>query len=103
MDFNDGAAQAAADVAVAVGKASDFCKLRADFVMSHGAYAHFAGLFVFAQRLRSIVRQNYFWALGYNLTAVPLAAAGLLPPYLAAVGMSGSSLLVLANAWRLRR
>jgi Cu2+-exporting ATPase len=48
-----------------------------------------------------IVRQNLLWALAYNLTAIPLAAFGLLAPWMAALGMSLSSLLVMLNALRL--
>ncbi|MDH5262330.1 MAG: heavy metal translocating P-type ATPase, partial [Gammaproteobacteria bacterium] len=50
-----------------------------------------------------IVRQNLAWAVVYNATALPLAAAGMVPPWLAAIGMSLSSLLVVLNALRLNR
>ena len=56
-----------------------------------------------ARRARRIIRQNLAWALGYNLLALPLAAAGLVTPWLAALGMALSSLLVTANALRLAR
>ena len=58
-------------------------------------------LFTTAHRGRRILRQNLGWALGYNLVSLPLAAAGLVPPWLAALGMSLSSLLVILNALRL--
>jgi Cu2+-exporting ATPase len=54
-----------------------------------------------ARASRRILRQNLAWALGYNLVAVPFAMAGLVPPWLAAIGMSLSSLLVTVNASRL--
>ena len=54
-----------------------------------------------ARRTVTIIRQNLAWAAGYNLIALPLAEAGLVPPWAAAIGMSASSLLVVANAWRL--
>ena len=58
---------------------------------------------VHARRTRRIIRQNLAWALGYNLLALPLAAAGLVAPWLAALGMAMSSLIVTLNALRLAR
>jgi Cu2+-exporting ATPase len=55
-----------------------------------------------ARRTLHIIRQNLVWALAYNLVALPLAAAGWLAPWMAALGMSLSSLLVVANALRLK-
>jgi Cu2+-exporting ATPase len=55
-----------------------------------------------AVRCRKIIRQNMGWALAYNGLAVPLAAAGWVPPWAAAVGMSASSLLVVLNSLRLK-
>jgi Cu2+-exporting ATPase len=49
-----------------------------------------------------VIRQNLGWALVYNLVAVPLAASGLVAPWMAAIGMSSSSLVVVLNALRLR-
>jgi Cu2+-exporting ATPase len=56
-----------------------------------------------ARRAMRVVRQNLAWAIGYNLVALPLAATGVLAPWMAALGMSGSSLLVTMNALRLGR
>jgi Cu2+-exporting ATPase len=56
-----------------------------------------------ARRTRRIVRQNFAWAIGYNLLALPLAAAGLVTPWIAALGMTASSLVVTLNALRLAR
>ena len=57
----------------------------------------------FARRTLRVVRQNLAWALGYNVLALPLAAAGLVTPWLAALGMALSSLAVTGNALRLAR
>ena len=56
-----------------------------------------------ARRTRRIVRQNLAWAAGYNVIALPVAIAGLVTPWLAALGMALSSLLVVCNALRLAR
>ena len=56
-----------------------------------------------ARRTRAIIRQNLTWALAYNVLAIPLAAMALIPPYVAALGMSLSSLVVVCNALRLQR
>jgi len=55
-----------------------------------------------ARRTVGIIRQNLAWAVAYNVLALPLAALGYIPPWAAAIGMSASSLLVVANALRLR-
>ena len=55
-----------------------------------------------SRHVRSVVRQNLWWAVAYDLVAVPVAAAGLLTPVFAAVAMSASSLLVVLNSLRLR-
>ena len=60
-------------------------------------------LFEMAGRTLKIVRQNLRWALAYNLASVPLALAGWLPPWVAGIGMAGSSLIVVLNALRLAR
>ena len=56
-----------------------------------------------ARRARRIIRQNLVWAAGYNLTAMPLAAMGWVPPWVAAIGMSASSIFVVLNSLRLMR
>ncbi|HCU53827.1 MAG TPA: hypothetical protein DIC36_05970, partial [Gammaproteobacteria bacterium] len=54
-----------------------------------------------ARRTLAIIRQNMVWAVAYNLLALPFAAFGLIAPWMAALGMSASSLIVVANALRL--
>ena len=56
-----------------------------------------------ARRTLGIVRQNLLWAFGYNFLAIPLAMAGWVTPWMAGIGMSASSLLVVLNALRLQR
>ena len=56
-----------------------------------------------ARRTQRIIRQNFAWAVGYNLLALPLAIAGQVTPAVAALGMAVSSLIVTANALRLMR
>ena len=97
---NDAPMLAGADVAVAVGSAVDAAQAASDIVIT-GQLGALADARALARETLSILRQNRRWALGYNVAVVPLAALGLVPPWLAAIGMSGSSLLVAANAMRL--
>lgn len=91
----------AADVSVAMTHASGLAKTGADCILLAPRLDRLPQLLDAAQLTRHIVRQNLGWALLYNIVAVPLAMAGLVPPWLAAVGMSASSLLVIGNALRL--
>jgi Cu2+-exporting ATPase len=75
----------------------------ADIVLTGTALAPIARLEEHAHALHHTVRQNLGWAIGYNVMAIPLAAAGLIGPGLAALGMSLSSLLVVLNSARLAR
>jgi len=56
-----------------------------------------------AIRARRVIRQSFFWVLVYNVVAVPFAVAGFVPPWLAAIGMSASSVFVIVNALRLKK
>lgn len=98
---NDAPVIAAADISVAMTDASDLTRAQADVVLLDNRLNGVELLFTTAHRGRRILRQNLGWALGYNLVSLPLAAAGLVPPWLAALGMSLSSLLVILNALRL--
>ena len=93
---------AGADVAVAVSSAADVAQATSDIVIT-GKLDALADARTLAQQMLSILRQNRRWALGYNLAAIPLAALGFVPPWLAAIGMSASSLAVVLNALRIGR
>jgi Cu2+-exporting ATPase len=99
---NDAPMLAGADVAVAVGSAADAAQAASDVVIT-GQLGILADARALAREMLSILQQNRRWALGYNIAAVPLAALGLVPPWLAAIGMSTSSLVVVLNALRIGR
>lgn len=98
---NDAPVLARADVSVAVGNATHVAAASADMVLLSPDLGHLLDGVRVARRTFAIIRQNLAWAVAYNLAAVPLAAAGLVTPWLAALGMSLSSLTVVANALRL--
>jgi P-type Cu2+ transporter len=98
---NDAPVLAAADVSVAIGSGTDLAKLNADIVLLGDGLAPLVSGIESARRTRAVIRQNLAWAVIYNATAVPLAAGGWLEPWMAAIGMSASSLLVVLNATRL--
>lgn len=101
--INDVPVLSGADVSVAMGDATDFARIHADSIMLSGNLDTLSTAIALARATRSIIRQNLIWALVYNLVALPLAAAGMIPPWAAALGMSTSSLLVVLNALRLNR
>jgi len=99
--INDGPVLAAADVSCAMGQGSAIAQSASDLLLVHDGLATLPRAVATARRALRIMRQNLTWALVYNLAAVPLAAFGLVPPWLAALGMSLSSLGVVLNARRL--
>lgn len=101
--INDGPALAQADLGVAVGRASDVARESADLILLQADLDAVPDGLNLAARTLSIIRQNLFWALGYNLVAVPLAALGFLHPMLCAVTMGLSDVLVVGNSLRLLR
>jgi Cu2+-exporting ATPase len=76
---------------------------QADAVLLSGRLDDLRAAFAISARTLSVIRENLFWALAYNLTAVPLAALGMVTPWMAGIGMSASSLLVILNSLRLLR
>ena len=100
---NDTPALAGAHVSVAMGRGAAAAANRADAVLIGDDPGRLLAALDIARFARRIVKQNLAWALGYNLVALPLAAAGAVPPWAAAIGMSLSSLAVAGNALRLGR
>jgi Cu2+-exporting ATPase len=100
---NDAPVLAAANVSLAVASASDAAGASADGLLLSGRLADIAVALRQARMTRRIIRQNLAWAMVYNCVAIPLAAGGLVNPWLAGLGMAGSSALVVGNAFRLSR
>jgi P-type Cu2+ transporter len=100
--LNDGAAMKTAYVSFAPSSASDVGRNAADLLFLGDSLKPLPIAVSAARRTMRIVRQNFAIAIGYNALAIPLALAGLVTPLVAALAMSGSSLIVVANALRLR-
>lgn len=101
--LNDAPVLAGADVSVAMSQGAPLAQRAADLVMTGHSLARLAQTRDLAVRTQQVIRQNLGWALAYNVLALPLSAAGLVTPWLAALGMALSSLLVTLNALRLTR
>ncbi len=101
--INDGPVLAQADVSMTFGQAADLARQAADVVAMRNDFAAVGQFITHTAKSRRILRQNISWALVYNLGIIPVAVLGFVTPYIAAIGMSISSLLVLANSLRLYR
>ena len=101
--LNDGPVLAGADVSFTFGRSVPLAQSKADFVILGEQLMSVVQALALSRRTMSIVRQNLWWALLYNAACVPLAVVGLLPAWLAGLGMATSSLLVVLNALRLAR
>ena len=99
--INDAGAFGAAAVSLAVRPVDAFVQSSADATLLGEKLMPVADMIEYAVRVRRIIRQNLAWAASYNLSVIPLAAIGVLEPWMAALGMSVSSILVVLNANRL--
>ena len=98
---NDAPVLALSDASIVMGSGVDVAQTVGDAVLYDSALAHIPYAIELAQRTRQVIRQNLWWALIYNLVALPLAMAGWVTPWVASLGMAASSLLVVSNALRL--
>lgn len=101
--INDAPLLRGADVAIAMGRGSALAQTSADLILVRDSLEDLPATVELARRTQRVVRQNLAWSILYNLAALPLAALGFVPPWLAAIGMSLSSVAVVLNAMRLSR
>jgi len=98
---NDSPVFGAAHVSMAMGCGTDIAKSGADVILLNNRLSSISTLNYIAVKTHRIIFQNYLWAFGYNGIVLPLAVAGFITPYMAVIGMSASSILVITNSLRL--
>ncbi len=101
--INDAPCLGQAHLGIAMSSGTDLAQTSADVVLLGDRLAALIPALALAKRTATIIKQNLFWAVAYNLSMLPFAAMGFISPWLAALGMSLSSLAVVLNALRLRR
>lgn len=99
--INDAPTLAGAHLSVAMGGGTDVAKASADMILLGDRLDKLLESRALALKTRKIIRENLAWSLGYNILILPLAVAGLVAPYIAVVGMSASSIIVVSNSLRL--
>jgi Cu2+-exporting ATPase len=100
---NDAPVLAQAQVSVAMGGGAQLARTQADFVLLSENLDHLRYGLRRADKALRVIRQNLWWSFAYNFVALPLAIAGFVTPWLAGIGMSASSLLVVLNSLRIQR
>jgi Cu2+-exporting ATPase len=86
-----------------MGGGTDLARSQGDVVLLSNDLGNLSTGVAVARKTLRVIRQNLVWAFAYNLIAIPLAMAGWIAPWMAGIGMSASSLLVVLNALRLQR
>jgi len=99
--INDAPVLAGAQVSMAMGSATQLAQASADMILLSNKLSQIPFAIEMSKKTMMIIRQNLAWAITYNLLALPLAAFGVISPWMAALGMSASSLIVVTNALRL--
>jgi len=100
--INDAPVLAGAQVSIAMGGGTQMARASGDIVLLGDNLMEISHAVATSRFAMRVIKQNFIWALGYNLVALPFAALGLISPLMAAIGMSVSSLVVVLNALRLR-
>jgi Cu2+-exporting ATPase len=101
--INDAPVLGGSGVSIAMSRGSALTLASADLILVGNSLQELPRAFLLARRATRVIRQNLVWAAAYNLTAMPLAAMGWVPPWAAAIGMSTSSIVVVLNSLRLIR